>query len=203
MDPLLRELEESKLGPSILSIYAGTYAHADDICTVTSSLSSLNQQVPVCMVQSQVWSFDHLFHQTSLAITCLHPRWPTTLSTGLCEMPWILVVMGPQPPKELMGPSGKLEEPFFSYGGLEAFQGKLNPISSKTIYETCAVPILLYGCENWILTNSQLDFLVAFQGEIQRILKLSRFHSILSARIALKWPSISTRTLIRKFSLLF
>jgi len=31
---------------------------------------------------------------------------------------------------------------FFSYGGLGAFQGKLNPISSKTIYETCAVPIL-------------------------------------------------------------
>ena len=47
MDPLLRELEESKLGPSISGIYAGAYAHADDICTITSmcSLSSLNQQV--------------------------------------------------------------------------------------------------------------------------------------------------------------
>ena len=54
---------------------------------------------------------------------------------------------------------------YFSYGGLGAFQGKLKPISSKTIYETCAVPILLYGCENWILTDSQLDRLEAFQGE--------------------------------------
>ena len=31
MDPLLRELEESKLGPSISGIYAGAYTHADDI----------------------------------------------------------------------------------------------------------------------------------------------------------------------------
>jgi len=57
-----------------------------------------------------------------------------------------------QPPKELMRPSRKPEEPF-SYGTLGAFQGKLNPIFGKTIYETCAVPILLYGCENWILTD--------------------------------------------------
>ena len=45
MDPLLRELEESKLGPSISGIYAGAYTHVDDIRTITSSLSSLNQQV--------------------------------------------------------------------------------------------------------------------------------------------------------------
>jgi len=44
---------------------------------------------------SQVWSSDHFFHQTSLTITCLRPRRPTTLSTGLCKMPWLLVVMGP------------------------------------------------------------------------------------------------------------
>ncbi len=69
----------------------------------------------------------------------------------------------------------KARRTFFSYGAMGAFQGKLNPI---TIYETCAVPILLYGCENWILTDSQLDLLEAFQGEIgKRILKLPRFHS--------------------------
>ena len=45
IDPLLRELEESKLGPSISGIYAGAYTHVDDIRTITSSLSSLNQQV--------------------------------------------------------------------------------------------------------------------------------------------------------------
>ena len=37
MDPLLRELEHSSLGPSVYGTYAGAFAYADDICTVTSS----------------------------------------------------------------------------------------------------------------------------------------------------------------------
>ena len=42
MDPLLGSLESSGLGPDI---YAGAYAHADDIRTVTSSLDTLQQQI--------------------------------------------------------------------------------------------------------------------------------------------------------------
>ena len=45
MDPLLRELERNSLGPFIYGTYAGTFAHADDILTVTSSLHSLQQQI--------------------------------------------------------------------------------------------------------------------------------------------------------------
>ncbi len=96
-----------------------------------------------------------------------------------------------------------IKKAIFSYGAMGAFQGKLNPISGKTIYEICAVPILLYGCENWILTDSQLDRLEAFQGEIgKRILKLPRFHSSLATRIALKLPSVAARILAQKLSLL-
>ena len=83
-----------------------------------------------------------------------------------------------------------------------AFQGKLNPLSGKTIFDTCVVPVLLYGSENWILTDSHLDQLEAFQGEIgRRILKLSRFHSTLATRVALKWPSVAARILTRKLTL--
>jgi len=34
----------------------------------------------------------------------------------------------------------KARKSFFSYVAMGAFQGKLNPISGKAIYETCAVP---------------------------------------------------------------
>ena len=44
IDPLLRELERNTLGPSIYGTYVA-FAHADDICTVTSSLPSLQQQI--------------------------------------------------------------------------------------------------------------------------------------------------------------
>ena len=61
-----------------------------------------------------------------------------------------------------------------------AFHGKLNPISGRTIFDTCVIPILLYGSENWILTDPLVDQLEAFHGEIgRRILKLSKFHSTL------------------------
>ena len=36
-------------------------------------------------------------------------------------------------------------------GRLGAFQGDLNPFSSCSIFETCVIPTLLYGCETWLL----------------------------------------------------
>ena len=84
-----------------------------------------------------------------------------------------------------------------------AFQGQLNPVSTRSIYETCVVPVLLFGSEIWILTDSMLHQLESFQGEIgRRMLKLSKYHSTLSTRLALKWPSITARIFIRKLSLL-
>ena len=44
MDPLLRSLEKNHLGPFIADMYAGAFAHADDICTVTSSVITLQHQ---------------------------------------------------------------------------------------------------------------------------------------------------------------
>ena len=67
---------------------------------------------------------------------------------------------------------------FFIFGGMGAFQGDLNPLSGKAIFEMCLVPSLLYGCKNWILTEDMLLSLESFQEEIgRRILKLTRFYS--------------------------
>jgi hypothetical protein len=45
MDPLLCGLEANHLGPSISDVYVGALAHADDIRTITSNVSTLQQQV--------------------------------------------------------------------------------------------------------------------------------------------------------------
>ena len=81
-----------------------------------------------------------------------------------------------------------------------AFQGKLNPLSQAKASSTHVVPVLLFGSENWILTDSQLDHLEAFWGK--RTLKRSKSHSTLATRVALKWPSVAARTLTRKLNLL-
>ena len=55
---------------------------------------------------------------------------------------------------------------FFARGGLGNFQGKLNPCSSKSIYETCVLPVLLYGCKNWLINQTDFLKLEKFQCEI-------------------------------------
>lgn len=97
----------------------------------------------------------------------------------------------------------KARRAFFAYGGLGAFQGQLNPPVGKAIFEACAIPVLLFGCENWVLTEALLELLEGFQGETRkRILKLSKSHSTFAARIALKLPSITARIMIWKLTLL-
>ena len=97
----------------------------------------------------------------------------------------------------------KARRAFFAFGAIGAFQGQLNPISGRSIYETCVIPVLWFGCENLVLTDSMLHQLESFQEDFGRqILKLSRHHSILSTRLALRWPSVTARVLISKLSLL-
>ena len=97
----------------------------------------------------------------------------------------------------------KARRAFFAFGNIGAFQGELNPLSSVSTFETCIIPILLYGCETWLLDSSSLKLLNRFQGEIgRRILRLPRFYSTKAVRIGLHWPSMSTRILLRKLKFL-
>ena len=69
----------------------------------------------------------------------------------------------------------------------QVFEGNLNPLSGRSLFEVCVVPILLCGCENWQLTSTLVCQLESFQGEIgRRILKLTQYHSTFSSRVALK-----------------
>ena len=67
----------------------------------------------------------------------------------------------------------KARKAYFALGSLGAFNGDLNPLSSRSIFETCVLPVLLYGCETWLLDKSNLVVLEKFQCEIgRRILHL-------------------------------
>ena len=97
----------------------------------------------------------------------------------------------------------KARRAFFALGRLGAFKGDLNPLSSCSIFETCIIPTLLYGCETWLLDSTSLTALEGFQHEIGcRILRVPKFYSKASVRIALHWPTVATRTLIRKLNFL-
>ena len=44
----------------------------------------------------------------------------------------------------------------FAYGAVCAFDGQLNPLSERAIFEVCDEPLFLYNCENWFLSESLL-----------------------------------------------
>ena len=71
------------------------------------------------------------------------------------------------------------------------------------MFEVFVVPILLCGCETWILTPVLLAKIEKLQSEIgNRILKLSKFYADLAPIIGLHLPSIKARIVIRKIDFL-
>ena len=92
---------------------------------------------------------------------------------------------------------------FFALGTLGGFLGHLNPLSAGEVFQTCVIPALFYGAENWILDDRCLNLLESFQAETsRRILRLSQFHSGFSVRIGLALPSVAFRILKFKISYL-
>ena len=211
MDPLLRCLESRGLGPSISDTYAGAFAHADDIRTVTTSLATLQEQINTV----ETFAVDNalMLNPTKCEVLLVSSSKPSpstpavilgneALTHAKCLGYWWSWDLSAS--KAIDVAIMKARRAFFAFGTMGAFHGKLNPISGKTIFDTCIIPILLFGSENWVLSPSLLDRLEAFQGEIgQRIVKLSKFHLLLSMRLALKWPSVAARVFIQKLNLLF
>lgn len=97
----------------------------------------------------------------------------------------------------------KARRAFFHYGSIGAFQGCLNPLSTRSIIELCVMPVLLFGCENWILSKHSLDQLESFLGELaKRALRWPRHFSNTAAVSALEMESMRCRLVVRKLGFL-
>ena len=97
----------------------------------------------------------------------------------------------------------KARRAFFHYGSLGSFQGDLNPLSTRSIIQTCVMPVLLYGCENWILSDKSITQLQSFLGEMaKRALKWPRHFSNTAALAVMGMESIQCSLLIRKLCFL-
>ena len=97
----------------------------------------------------------------------------------------------------------KAPRQLFALGSTGCYLGQSNPLSAGTVVETCILPTLCYGAENWILDDISLDLLNWFQSELGKcILRLSRFHSHLAPLLALSWPSMAARINLLKLRFL-
>ena len=86
---------------------------------------------------------------------------------------------------------------------LAAFQGDINPLSAKSVIDTCVIPVLLYGCENWILTDALLGKLASFLGwAAKRALKWPAHFSNTAALVCLGMESMKAKIFTRKLAFL-
>ena len=211
MDKLLESMTTEGCGLSVCGTFIGAAIHADDVrtCATTkqtvakqneiitnftdSSCLSLNtQKLEVVQVgqkpnTSQSLEIGGHVIPLSESVKCLGVWWQHNLSAARAVTENI----------------SKARKAFFALGNIGAFQGKLNPLSGSSIFITCILPILLYGCETWILDSNTITKLERFQNEIgRRILQLPKHFSGKVVRLALQWPAMSTRVLIRKLKFL-
>ena len=97
----------------------------------------------------------------------------------------------------------KARRAFFHYGALGSFQGDLSPLSTGSIIQTCVMPVLLYGSENWVLSDKSITQLQSFLGEMaKRALKWPRHFSNTAALMVMGMESIQCSLLIRKLCFL-
>ena len=93
---------------------------------------------------------------------------------------------------------------FFAHGQLGAFHGLLNPLSSRSLIESCVIPVLVYGTESWCLNETLLSKLESFQAQLgKRVLKLTKFTANNIPHMAPHWPSMRCCCLFAKLSFLY
>ena len=180
MDPLLRPLQSHSLGLSVNSIYAGGYLHANDIHTLASSLSSMEAQIGMVR-RFALHNFLKLNESKCEVVVCGKSTLPPlTSSNSKCLNVYSFPVKHSEKCLGYMwnqnvSSTGMIEErilkargAFFQFGSISAFQGDLSPTSISSIVECCVYPVLLYGVENWIMSQTALYKLENFQGEIKQ-----------------------------------
>ena len=192
--------ENEQLWSTVRGIYAGAAVHADDLCTTSSSLDVINDQVNIIdefttnnCLKLNVSKLEVMRLSKQLqppdTIVIAGNTFTTTPAAKRLGVWWQWNLSASQSASENIK---KARRVFFALGNIGAFQGELNPLSSISIFESCIIPILLHGCETWLLDSSTLNLLERFQGEIgRRILRLPKFYSGRAVRIGLHWPSMS------------
>ena len=212
MDDLLHQLSQSSCGASICRLYLGGAAHADDVRAIASSTSGAEAQgaiisdfsskhglhlnstkTEIVKISNNTQAPPEQISLTGPSVTTLHQAkclgflWSSSLSAKASVEHNI----------------NKARKQFFALGSSGCFLGYSNPLSARETVESCVIPTLLYGAENWILDVTSLNLLERFQAELgRRILKLPKHHSALATQIGLAWPTMKARLLSQKLRFL-
>ena len=166
IDSLLEKLEGANAGIALDGVYLGSLGHADDIRSLTCEPQSSSTQATIIdeflaenFLQINTQKCELVLHshgsapkdvKVEVGSTTLKP---TTASK--CLGVWWTSDLSPM--KAITENISNTRKAFFSFGCIGVFQGELNPLSSRSVVDTCVMPVLLFGAESWYLTDNTLQ----------------------------------------------
>ena len=150
--------------PLLLGIegFSSTLVHADDVRSIAPTIRSITQQateinsfVSNVGLSLNISKLDLIqFSQTPkdpIRTTICNQVLHTKKSVRCLGTLWSVDLSAKDSVKININ---KARRAFFGLGSIGVFHGKLNSLSGSSIFDTCIVPILLFGCETWILDSS-------------------------------------------------
>ena len=176
MDPLLSEMKSRKLGLSVNGLYLGAFAHADDIRTAsTNGYTDASDQVKTVDLFAKKNGLQLSLEKCGIVITGSkdHPNLTTLAGLPVENSVKCLGVWwssNGSSHKSIEERINKARGAFFAhgqlYGQLGALHGQLNPLTSRSLIESCVMPVLMYRSEFWHLNITLLSRLECFQAEL-------------------------------------
>lgn len=211
LDKLLHDLHSNSSGISISGLSVSAAAHADDVRTCNLSIDSIKESASCLETFTSGNSLKVNVAKTEVVHISPHapPSDPIDILGSTVTIKKEAKCLGVWWTHDLSSRTSiseninKARRAYFALGSIGAYQGLLNPLTAACLFATFVLPVLLYGCETWYMTDPLFATLDRFQAEIgKRILKLSRYHTNISVRIALHWPSLKSIILYRKLTFL-
>ena len=182
VDDLLDRLSTSGYGVSIDGVYCGAPMYADDLALISDSEAGLQHMLDIVSEYAHLWRYRFNLSKSSVLVfgeTSVSRKknritrkwWLSGDSIPECDTQHHLGVLRSVSPSSALRTAERCSSgrsAFFALNGIGSRFGCLHPSTSLRLYTVYCIPILLYGCELWSLTGTELTMLERVHRKVLR-----------------------------------
>ena len=185
VDGLLDQLSASGHGVYIDDVFCGAPMYADDLALVSDSAEDLQDMLDITSNYARLWRYQ--FNASKSAILVFGES-PVSRRRNRPSRKWlldgdeipecdthshlgILRSVLPSSVHRTTERCSSARSAFFALNAVGSRFGCLHPCTSIKLYSSLCIPILLYGCELWSLTKSEVTMLERVHRKILRTIQ--------------------------------
>ena len=202
VDNLLDTLASSGCGVRIESIYCGAPMYADDLASIADSETDLQTMLHMVSSYASLWRYELNAQKSNVLVL---GESPLSRRTARAKQHWYIqgfAVQEQDNQKHLdilqsvsfstvtrtVERCSAGRSAFYALNAIGSRFGCLHPLTSFHLYCSLCIPIMLYGCELWSVTETEISILERVHHKILRTIqglpsrcRTSAVHSLLGA----------------------